>query len=118
MNDVTDAFDPDWLVDIEIKRTEAGEYVDGRWQEGWLNLVEIKAVVQRPSARDLLVLPGGLRTESVIKLHSTSILQGVSENDETTADKFEYEGGNYMVHSVTAQSVGVYYKALAIRQYA
>ena len=116
MNDVTDAFDPDWFTKIDINRPATGSYVDGKWVDGAAAVVPILAVVQAPSAKDLLVLPEGLRTNSVIKLHSTSILQGVSEEDESTADRFEYRGRQYMVQSATDQAIGVYYKALAIRQ--
>lgn len=116
MNDVTDAFDPDWFTSIDINRPGVGAYIAGKWIDGATAVIPVLAIVQLPSAKDLLVLPEGLRTDSIIKLHSISILQGVSEEDESTADRFEYRGRQYMIHSATDQAIGVYYKALATRQ--
>jgi len=115
MNDVTDAFDPDWEVLLQVTRVAAGSYVNGKWVDGAASNVNIKAIIQVARGDDLLVLPEGLRTEEAIKLHTRSLLQGVSEADGVSADTFIYRNKPWRVEVATDQAVGYYYRAIAIR---
>lgn len=115
MNDVTDAFDPDWEIAVDITRYASGSYVAGKWVEGATSIMPITAIIQRATADDLLILPENLRTEESIKIHSRSELQGVSEDDERSADTFSYRAKQWRIYSVTDESIGNYHKAIAIR---
>lgn len=115
MNDVTDAFDPDWEVPLLISRVAAGSYVDGKWVDGAAGNVDVSAIIQVARDDDLMVLPEGLRTEEAIKLHTRSLLQGVSEDAQITADTFDYRGKPWRVIIAADQAIGHYYRAIAIR---
>jgi len=115
MIDVADAFDPDFMTDVVITRHASGSYVDSVWVDGSTSNIDIQAVISQPTPDELKVLPEGLRTEGSIKLHSISLLQGVSEENKNLADTFTYRNKPWRIYHVFDQAIGNYYKAIAIR---
>lgn len=114
--DVSDAFDG-WTQGITITRKAAGgSYVDGLWVETSTSTFIISAVVQNANPDDMKVLPEGLQSSVVIKLHTVTALRTLSEEDESNADIVTYDGFSWLAHSVAARKIGGYYKVLAIRQ--
>lgn len=113
-NDVSAAFTR-WLELVEITRVGPGSYVDGAWVEGAPGPVEIKAVVQNANADDLLLLPEGTRTSEAIKIHTVSKVKTVSEDGETNADTFPYDGDTYRLYAINKRKIGNYFKAVGIR---
>ena len=104
-----------WLEPLEIKRVGAGSYVDGKWVDGVLGSVQIKAVIQNANPDDLILLPEGTRTTEAVKIHTTTKVNTVSETGETDADQFLYNGHRYRIYDVFDRQIGNYYKAVAIR---
>lgn len=116
MNDVTEAFAPEWMTSVDITRVNpGGTYVDGKYISPGSTTVPISAVVQNATADDLQILPEGMRTEETLKLHTISLLQGVVEENQSTADTFTYNGKPWLVYAVFDRKIGAYFKALAIR---
>ena len=114
INDVSGAFTR-WLEPIAINRIGQGSYVDGDWVDGVSATVNILAVVQNANADDLELLPEGTRTSEAIKIHTVAKVKTVSEDGETNADTFPYDGDTYRLYAVNKRKIGNYFKAVGTR---
>lgn len=113
-NDVSKAF-ARWTEKIELTRFSSGTYVDGVWVNGSSTIIQINAVVQNAQADDLILLPEGSRSSEAVKIHTVTKVKTVSENGESNADIFSYNGKTYKIYDVFERKIGNYYKAVAIR---
>ncbi len=76
----------------------------------------LTGIIQPMSAKDLMLLPEGVRSDQVIVIHSAEAMysddggQGVQRND-----LINYRDTRYKVYSVLNQSEYGFYKAIAIQ---
>lgn len=105
-----------WEEDLTVLRAAEGSYANGLWSGGSPSETTIRAHVQNANPRDLQVLPEGLRTTESIKIFSKTLFKTVEEAGQTNADTVQYEGFNWLVHSVARRTIGGYFKSIAVRK--
>lgn len=90
---------------------------DGRWTRGAVTDTDLFATVQPANARDLQILPEGLRQRDAIKLYTDdAVLRTANQNGQGDADEVVVDGVSYEVQSIARQrAVMAHYKALATR---
>lgn len=103
---------------VTIQRKNAGSRVNGRWVDGAdLPPLVIVASLQPVSGQDLMHLPEGQRTKTVIKLYTNTVLYTVREAVSKVADIIVWEGKEYEVSRVWPYRIGKrfgYNKVLAV----
>jgi len=105
---------------ITVYRTAAGTLdANDRWVDGAeTNEVHAQTSVQPTSGRDLLVLPEGDRSDSIIRIFDIKPLYTVNKSAGTPADEIEWLGERYKIINVQVWQTGIidYYEALAARE--
>jgi hypothetical protein len=81
---------------LTVKRPAAGTWVGGRWQDGVIRTLTIKASVQPATTDDLQSLPESRRTLGVYRLYSDEPFQSVIEGKQNP-DIVEIYGDDYEV---------------------
>lgn len=93
----------------------SGAYQAGRWVEGAPELLQVRAVVQPASGRDLQRLPEGQRTRETISIWCLVELRTATVPAGSGADRVRYGSGVYEVERVEWWQEGGFWKALAQR---
>lgn len=101
---------------LTVKRPAAGSYVNGKWVEGNVTEITVKASVQPASTEDLQSLPESRRALGVYKLYSDTKFQSVKEN-ATNPDIVVIDGNDYEVMECQPWQNNIlnHYRALAAR---
>lgn len=104
-------------VDIEVTRFLSSPVVKGRVVEAPLQKrFCIKASVQPLNAKELQLLPEGMRNSGAKAVYSTCELFTVQTSEFKTPDRLHYRGVEYQVHSVEDWfDLGGYYRCVAVR---
>lgn len=107
-------------VTLDVTRTTATTYVNGRAVPGTSEVVQVIANVQPVlKSTDTIMLPEADRSKAVLKVYTKGeSLRQLREGDAGwAADRFEWDGVTYEVMKVIDYRMGVmnHYKALCSR---
>ena len=106
-------------VPFDVTRTnEATTFVAGLAQiPDDVDTFEARGSVQQMSGRERLVLPELIRDRETLKIYTQCELRPVDVAGETRADRIDYEGDRYVVHSVKNwEAVGGFYRAIIVKE--
>ena len=97
-----------------LNRRHDGEYIAGRWSEGWLEPVPIRAVIQAPSESDIRLLPEGERIESYVTIWTRADIRTVDEDAAEQAETITGEQGQtYKITRVVQRTEAGFCRAIA-----
>lgn len=104
-------------VDVQVTRFLESAVVKGRVVEAPLqNTFCIRASIQPVNARELMLLPEGMRNAGAMAVYTTCELFTVQTSECKTPDRLTYRGVEYQIHSVEDWfHLGGYYRCIAVR---
>ena len=104
-------------VDVEVTRFLASPVVKGRVVDAPLKKQFcIRASIQPVQAKELQLLPEGMRNAGAMAVYATCELLTVQTSACQTPDRLKYKGVEYQVHSVEDwYDLGGYYRCIAAR---
>ena len=87
---------------VTLVRTSAGHYTDGgQWQDGATEEITIQANIQPLNQRELeqytSILPGGNRTNMLVKIYTSEELLLDEQMTGQVADVIQWLGKNYKI---------------------
>lgn len=97
---------------ITRRRYPIGSYVGGEYVVGDPTEIEIAAVHQPVTSRDLRDLPEGQRVDALRSVWSRSDIQGANESTGRLADELVIEGETYRVVRAWARTEAGFSKAV------
>lgn len=102
---------------VKVYRSVAGSRVDGHYKPGTKSVFTMDPVSVQPlGAREIQMLPEGVRTRQNIVLYSIDELRTAGVQENTDADVVEYLGKKFEVHTVEDWADnGIYYKSVAAK---
>jgi hypothetical protein len=109
---------PGMFAEYTITRSEAGSYVDGRWDAGSTSTITVTASVQpgKPTQDELLKLPAGDRNRASVRIYTDSLLRTADESQGLIADFLTWAGEQWEVMLLDTWGHGIaHYKGLAMR---
>ena len=104
-------------VDVEIIRFQSSPVVKGRVVQAPIEeRFCTRASVQPMNAKELQLLPEGLRNAGATVVYTTCELLTVETSACKTPDRMVYRGVTYQIHSVEDWfDLGGYYRCVAVR---
>ena len=100
------------------RRIDAGEWVNGRWEDGEIEEIEMDASVQQATPNELMMLPEAVRTRETLKIYAEEELRISDEKAGIKADSIVHNGKEYQVQKVDNWSYGndlPHYKAICVK---
>lgn len=106
------------VAPLTVRRKPVGTFVKGRYVPSGAETVFTIAncSLQPMDPEELELLPEGFRTKQVVKIYSPEELHTGDAEAGQEADRIEYRGETFEVHSVEDwDDHGAYWKAVAVK---
>lgn len=104
----------DFSSEVSLLRQSKGTYNEfGKWEDQDPKEIKINACVQPINGKDLVKVPEGFRTRSIITLYTTNEVRTASEVEKTQADIVTWNGERYQIYFI--EKWPEYTKAIAVK---